>query len=80
MYDLCAVSSGLAQLELNINEDIGLCGPCLGVAQGCVGYCLLCKGTRRLWCPEERTTVEMIHAFKDGLGIVDSFGSITVNV
>ena len=79
-FDLCAVSTGMESLELAVNEDYGTCGVCLGVIQGFGSYCLLCKGTRQLWCNESRTTIEMINDFKDGLSVVDTLGNISVNV
>ena len=79
-FDLCAVSTGMETLELNINEDYGTCGICLGVIQGCGSYCLLCKGTRQLWCNESRSTIEMINDFKNGLNITDTLGNISLNV
>lgn len=80
MFDLCATSKGIGELELDVNEDMGICGPCYGCLEGFVGYCLLCKGTRRLWCPESRDTVEMVHDFMNGQSRMDKLGALTSQI
>ena len=76
--DICAVSSSMGNLELDLNEDIGMCGPCVGCLEGFKDFCLLCKGTRHLWCSETRTTHEMLNAFKNGQGVWDKVTSIQI--
>lgn len=77
MFDLCASTIGLGSLELDVHEDMGLCGPCYGCLEGSLDYCILCRGARRLWCPESRTTISMILDFKDGQSVMDRVGAYT---
>jgi hypothetical protein len=64
-FCLCAVSENISSLHLNMHEDQGVCGPLCGVGEGLVSYCACCEGAKQLWFPEERSTLELINAFKD---------------
>jgi len=62
---MCAVSENMNSLHLDVHEDMGVCGPMYGMCEGAVGFCVCCHGARNLWCPEERSTVDMVIAFKN---------------
>jgi hypothetical protein len=70
-FDLCATTVGIGGFGLNVNEEMGMIGPCYGCLEGFTDYCVMCRGVRRLYCPETRDTVEQIECFKSGGSLVD---------
>ena len=62
---MCAVSENMSSLHLDVHEDMGVCGPMYGMCEGAVSFCACCHGAMNLWCPEERSTLEMVVAFKN---------------
>ena len=60
-----AVSENMSSLHLDVHEDMGICGPMYGMCEGAVTFCACCHGAMNLWCPEERSTLEMIMSFRD---------------
>jgi hypothetical protein len=68
MFDyfcLCAVSSNMSSLHLNMCEDLGPCGPMCGCVEGLGTYCLKCEGVSHLWCPAQASTLDLIMSFKN---------------
>ena len=61
----CAVTENMNSLNLDVHEDMGTCGPCYGCMEGATTYCLMCRGARHLWCPQKRSTLEIIEAYKE---------------
>lgn len=51
--DICARSTGIKDLELDLNEEAGCIGPCKGCFQGCLGYYLCCRGCKAFCCAKE---------------------------
>ena len=48
--DCCVRETGMDDLVLDVMEDRGTIGPCLGCIWGCVKYWLCCFGCYKLWC------------------------------
>lgn len=63
---LCAVSDSMATTRLNMHEDFGECGPCYGAMEGGCEFCCMCKGVSHLWCPQRRSTADMVRAYSEG--------------
>ena len=51
--DVCLRTSGIADLSLDVKEELGTCGPCVGCVCGCAKYWLLCQGCRAMWCGKD---------------------------
>ena len=65
-FCLCAVSTNMSSLHLDMHEDYGPCGPVAGCMQGGLTYCLMCQGAKHLWCPTNASTIDLIYSFKNG--------------
>ena len=48
--DVCLRTSGIDDLALDVKEELGTMGPCVGCLCGCVRYWLLCQGCWKMWC------------------------------
>ena len=48
--DVCLRSSGLDDLALDVKEELGTVGPCVGCLCGCLKYWLACQGCWKMWC------------------------------
>lgn len=64
-FCFCAVSENMNSLNLDVHEDMGTCGPCYGCLEGAASYCLMCQGAQHLWCPQKRSTMEIVCAYKE---------------
>ena len=60
MLDVCHRTTGVTELALDMNEEVGWCGPTLGCITGCADYWCCCAGCRALCCAVESSdsTVE----------------------
>lgn len=76
IFCFCAVSDSMATTRLNMHEDIGECGPCYGALEGGCTFCCVpyCEGVQHLWCPQTRSTAEMIHAYSMGNSLGEALG------
>jgi hypothetical protein len=64
-FCLCAVSSNISSLHLDMCEEYGICGPLVGAVSGAGTYCCMCEGVSHLWCPNNASTLELIYSFKN---------------
>ena len=48
--DVCLRTSGLDDLALDVKEEMGAVGPCVGCLCGCLKYWLACQGCWKMWC------------------------------
>ena len=54
-FDICDRSRGLADLRLDVHEEMGCRGPCYGLCAGCAKFWCRCRGVRRLICGHTST-------------------------
>ena len=71
LFCLCAVSDSMANMRLEMHEDMGECGPCYGCVEGGCSFCFQCEGAKALWCPQRRSTASMIKDFSKGNSLSD---------
>jgi calpain-15 len=62
---ICVRDTGFNDLALDVHEEMGVCGVCVGCVGGCAGYWCCCKGCNALCCGEEATLVT-VKGHKDG--------------
>ena len=48
--DVCKRTTGMKDLALDINEEMGCVGPCRGCVGGCAAYWCMCRGCKALCC------------------------------
>eukprot|EP01012_Entosiphon_sulcatum_P013693 TRINITY_DN1888_c0_g1_i1.p1 TRINITY_DN1888_c0_g1~~TRINITY_DN1888_c0_g1_i1.p1 ORF type:complete len:446 (-),score=58.22 TRINITY_DN1888_c0_g1_i1:17-1354(-) len=53
--DICDRSTGVNDLVIDLHENMGTCGPCVGCSGGCCRFWCMCQGMRRLLCPHRST-------------------------
>ena len=63
---ICKPTSNINNLSLDVHEGSGACGPCVGLASGCVSYCVCCQGAGYLWCNDTRSAMQFITSISNG--------------
>lgn len=51
--DICARSTGFEDLALDVHEECGICGVCIGCCCGCLSYWCCCRGCGAMLYGEE---------------------------
>jgi hypothetical protein len=74
LFCVCAVSSSMNTVRLDMHEGLGECGPCYGAIEGGCSFCVKCQGVSHLWCPQTRSTGEMVKAFADNDTLAELMG------
>jgi len=66
MVDVTVLTQGMRQLQFNSNEDIGICGPCVGCLEGCCCFFVGCKGCCKLYCDRKSNKVFALDSVNAG--------------
>lgn len=56
--DCCFRRSGMSDLVLDVKEELGQAGPCVGCMCGCAKYWLCCQGPWKLLCAPQCNSLE----------------------
>jgi len=48
--DVCLRTQGMAEFNLRVHEEYGLCGPTVGCCIGASKFLCLCQGVYKMWC------------------------------
>ena len=70
--DVCVRETGLDDLRLDVMEDKGAAGPCLGCVWGCIKFWLCCCGCYKLWCARKSSKTFAVNDVKKAKAVPES--------